>query len=199
MTTQTKQEICIEPLKIGMVTIKVEGITPLLMNPLNEKAQQLLKQYWDGMKKPKEKTKVTPKEIAEAKIYYTPDGKIGFPSSGFKRGIETVMPQFDKYGKKDIKGGVFFLEEIVPIKFKIKKVNQGWGRSSGMNRTPMPTIRPEFTEWSCELKTRFNTEIINLEQLINLLNWAGTYCGLGDWRPEKRGTYGQYQVSNTKK
>ena len=44
------------------------------------------------------------------------------------------------------------------------------------------------------LKIRFNAAAISPEQIINLLNWAGFHCGIGGWRHERGGTFGQYHV-----
>ena len=33
-----------------------------------------------------------------------------------------------------------------------------------------------------------------LEQIVNLINLGGFTCGIGEWRPEKDGSFGTYQV-----
>jgi len=44
------------------------------------------------------------------------------------------------------------------IKWKLKNlpINKTMGKSDGRNRSPRPIWRPEFKDWSCNLKIRYN-------------------------------------------
>ena len=54
--------------------------------------------------------------------------------------------------------------------------------------------RGEFREWSVVLPIRFNTAVFTHEQIINLFNLGGFACGIGEWRPERGGSFGMYHV-----
>ena len=151
------------------------------------------------MKGSKIKDIPTEKEIVEEAMYYTSEGKVGFPSAGFKKGIEDVAK--DKqinigFTGKAARGAIRFLEAIIPIKYKKMVVNKTWAR---IKDTPKLSVRPEFKDWSCKLQISYNPKVMSADSLLNLLNWAGSYCGLGDWRPQRGGTYGQYRVKINKK
>lgn len=62
--------------------------------------------------------------------------------------------------------------------------------------TPDVRYRAEFKEWKAVLKVRYNEGAISHEQLINLFNLAGFCSGIGDWRPEKSGMNGMFEVIN---
>lgn len=56
--------------------------------------------------------------------------------------------------------------------------------------------RPQFNNWWAELKLTYNASgDISLESIINAINAGGYVCGLGEWRPERDGSYGQFHVS----
>jgi len=58
--------------------------------------------------------------------------------------------------------------------------------------------RGEFSDWSADLKIRFNANgQYGLEQIINIINAGGSVCGVGEWRPEKDGQYGMFHVEAT--
>jgi hypothetical protein len=56
-------------------------------------------------------------------------------------------------------------------------------------------FRPEFPAWSAVLKVRLNRRSMTLEQLVHLINQAGFSVGVGEWRPEKDGSYGMFHVA----
>jgi hypothetical protein len=163
----------------------------MLMNRQSEEMKTILRGYQTGNRKPKEKKVLTDKELIDGKIHYTHDKKPGFPAAAFKAGMVQMAPNFGLY-KKDIRGAVFVLGDIIPLNFKKMYINKVWGKVQG--RRPIEIIRPEFADWSCKLTIRYNTQVISPEQIVNLLNWAGFHQGIGDWRPEKGGSFGQYQV-----
>jgi hypothetical protein len=35
---------------------------------------------------------------------------------------------------------------------------------------------------------------ITLEQILNVVNAGGYTCGIGEWRPEKDGSFGKYHI-----
>ena len=73
-------------------------------------------------------------------------------------------------------------------------VNKEIGRQSGKNRAPRKILRPQFNGWSAILKIKYDVDMISLEQLVDLVNKTGSRRGLGGFRPECSGTFGQYEV-----
>lgn len=67
-------------------------------------------------------------------------------------------------------------------------------RSSDMARTPDVRTRPIFPEWACTIEIQFVSSLIKEKQVVNLLAAAGIIVGLGDWRPQKGGPFGQFKL-----
>ena len=65
-------------------------------------------------------------------------------------------------------------------------------KGSRVNRTRARFEPP----WSCTVTVDVDEELIDREQLLEWLEIAGRQVGLGDWRPEKSGTFGRFNVAS---
>lgn len=54
--------------------------------------------------------------------------------------------------------------------------------------------RAAFVDWSTTLDIQFNSAIFSAEQIVNLFNTAGFGVGVGEWRPERNGISGRFEV-----
>jgi hypothetical protein len=193
MTKQKNQtNVHLQELKKEKITIEIIGVTPLLMEKMD---MNVVERY--NLKKGKklsEKDEKIEEEKYEAKKHLTDDGKVGFPSTAFLKGMVEVAPYLDGLDKKKVRGSVRILGDILPIKFKTETKDTKWGKTSGITKAPRKIIRPKFSDWSCELDIVYNASNISAEQIINLLTWAGFQMGIGGFRPEHSGTFGQYEV-----
>ena len=191
---EKKREINLQELKREKITVEIIGITPLLMEKMD---MDVVERY--NLKKGKkmsEKDDKLEEDKYEAKKYLDDNGKIGFPATGFLKGMVEVAPYIDGMDKKKVRGSVRILGDIIPIKYSKEVTDTKWGRTSGMTRAPRKIVRPKFTDWSCKLEIVYNATNLSAEQIINLLNWAGFQMGIGGFRPEKSGNFGQYQVKH---
>jgi hypothetical protein len=58
--------------------------------------------------------------------------------------------------------------------------------------------RAELLGWEADVKVKFNADVLSAEQVVNLLKISGFSVGLGEWRPQKSGEYGTFDVKPTK-
>ena len=63
-----------------------------------------------------------------------------------------------------------------------------------VQRNRVLRTRAKFDEWSCTFTLFVDDELVDQEQLEAWLDIAGRRIGLGDWRPEKSGTYGRFEA-----
>lgn len=99
----------------------------------------------------------------------------------------TEVKSFDydrkKYGttpRKLVKTTQFTVPVVVP-------------RSGRILRT-----RAKFDEWTCTFEVEADDELVDKKQLQTWLDIGGRRIGLGDWRPEKSGHYGRFEVVSVK-
>ncbi|MGV9206226.1 MAG: hypothetical protein ACOC44_19650 [Promethearchaeia archaeon] len=196
MTAKQEEKVNLKPLNKKQISIKIEGITPLMMEKMD---MDVVERY--NQKKGK-KVSASDSKIEEEKYEYkkhlTDDGKIAFPSTGFLKGMTEVAPYLESLDKKKVRGSVRIIGDMIPISYKQEIKDVRHGKTSGMTKSPRKIIRPKFTEWTCKLKIQYNADNISAEQIVNLLNWSGFQCGIGGFRPECSGTFGQYKVVQSK-
>lgn len=191
MVTTTKQ-IELPALKIDTVQFMLIGDSPLIIHAWSEKAKRAMLDKQMG-KATKKKENKDPEADYEACFYRFPDGRYGFPAIGVKAAMVSACRFVD--AKMTFARGAFHIDgELVEI------IGEPRPRED-MVRVGMGTAdiryRPEFVEWKIPVKIKFNTAVIGVEQLANLLNSAGFGIGIGEWRPEKTGSYGMFHVAST--
>ena len=63
-----------------------------------------------------------------------------------------------------------------------------------VQRSRVLRTRAKFDEWSVVFVIDTDPELVDLEKLTSWLDIAGRRIGVGDWRPQKSGHYGRFQV-----
>lgn len=186
----------------GMVTVPIVGLTSLISHPFSKKAMNQIKDKQMGKATKGRKAK-DPKEEFEGCIYRIDKKRFGFPAIAFKlamvraaKGCGMQMTDaraaFQVLGEAAPDGG----EDLVEIKGK-PTPREDMVRLQGT--TADWRIRAEFIKWETEFVVRFNRQMISAEQVFNLANLAGSGTGVGDWRPERNGQHGMFEVKVSKK
>jgi len=88
---------------------------------------------------------------------------------------------------------LFVVGQSVPITFDKLVPRMDMVRTSGIGRTPDVRFRPSFTGWKARVLLECG-ESLAAATVVDLLHRAGS-VGIGEWRPEKSGTYGTFRVS----
>jgi hypothetical protein len=168
------------------------------MNQFAEKQKKQMGEKQAGKARNKRPNK-DPKAEFEAATYYLPGSnkkKYGCKSSAFKLSAISACRHVEGITMTHAMGAFHVLGDFVEIKFKGKPIMRedtvrigGFGKKTADLR-----YRPEFQNWKCELTIRYNASAINPEQIAHLLNVAGFSVGVGEWRPEKKGTFGMFEV-----
>lgn len=187
-----KQEVTVNPIQLGLMNVSIKGISPLLMHKFSDKNKEAMLDKQQG--KSKEKTNRDIKAEVEDSIYKTASGQVCFPSIAFWKAMIESAPYLQGMDKKLVKGAVKIIEPMAILKFKKKSVNEAICRlSSGVR---MIRFRPQFDSWTTEFTIKYNASQINAGQIINLIKLAGFHIGVGDWRPQCSGAYGQFTIGD---
>jgi hypothetical protein len=67
---------------------------------------------------------------------------------------------------------------------------------AGLNKKASLAYRGQFTHWAVRITGKFNSAVLNGQQLGFLINESGTGVGIGEWRNEKRGMFGAFRMAN---
>ncbi len=193
----------LQKLNVQKVSVKIKGLSPLIMHRWDEKAkQQMLDKQ---MKKTVKKEAKDPKAQYESSIYKLDDGRLGFPSDAFKaamvRGADLLGGKTIGMAMNRMRMGFFVHGEygtkddrdLVPISGKIS-MREDMVRLNGT--TSDIRYRGQIQNWSAEIKISYNGSVVSFDQLVNMLNVAGYGVGVGEWRPERNGMFGRFEVIN---
>lgn len=190
-------EISIGIPKINIVRIDVpivamEGST-LIMHAWSEKAKKQMRDKQQGKAAQKKEAK-DPKAEFEAARYLDHKGKPVVPSIAIKCAIVDAASFAENVTKVLLRGAVFVVGEFIPIKYEKEVMREDMVRVGGMNKVADLRYRPEYHNWSMVLPIEYNSRVITAEQVANLINLAGFSIGIGEWRPQKDGQHGRFQV-----
>lgn len=191
MAKTSTEIISLPDLKKRNVVVQVVGTSPLITHPFGKKALAMIEGKQQGKAKSSKHDIRDPEQEYQDSLYIREDGSYGFPAIGFKGAVVTAAN--DAGIQKVLARRAFHVVggELVKIEgaptMRIDRVTIGMG-------TTDIRYRAEFKEWSADIPITFNEGVISLEQLINLFRIAGFGVGIGEWRPERNGIYGTWEV-----
>jgi len=190
--------ITLEKIAREVAEIEIKGTAPLIVHRWSEKAKQMMLDAQQGRKTPK--TVKDPQADYESSMYRFVDGRHGFPVMAFK--AATVKGGGRVFGKRvkmtELRQVFTFLPDGIGVDGTQLALIQGEPTlREDMVRVGMGTAdiryRAEYRDWSAKLRIEYVPSVIDLGSVVALVDAGGTN-GVGEWRPEKSGSYGTYEV-----
>lgn len=185
-------KVAIEIPKMNLATLQVLliGDSSLIVHAWSPKAKEMM--LSKQMKKAKQgKEAKDPERDFQESLYPKIDGQHTFPAVGFKSAMVSAC-RFVDMKMTNARGAFHILGEFV-------KIDGEATRREDMVRVGMGTAdiryRGEFKAWKAIVEISHNQSAIGAAQIINLLNVAGFGVGVGEWRPERNGSYGRFHVA----
>lgn len=179
-------------IQIDTFDLRLVGDSPLLCNRFGEKAKQAILDK--QMKKAATARRAKdPEADFQSALYPFPSefGDYGFPSVGFKKAAVGAARWLSGAKMTELRGAFQVMGVLTPLEGEPKMredVVGGYGRGADIR------YRAEFPDWVAHLSIQMNASAFSAEQVINLFNVGGFSSGVGDWRPEKSGTFGTFHV-----
>lgn len=182
------------------------GISGLLMNRFHEAAQASVP---GGTNKHSSSVKGKdgglPRAIAELKVHKTPEGAPCLPSTMLFACLVNAGSLI-KVGRKQLSTKE---SSLVPAGIQIVEDHslitpEAWEVDSRPVVNPstkgrMMCHRPRFDKWAVTFTLVVDDEMFGEDIIRELVDAAGKKIGLGDYRPQKRGLYGRFVVTNWEK
>lgn len=180
------------------LTIGIKGTAPLIVHRWSEKAKEMMLASQQGKKTPKQAK--DPQADYESSMYRLADGGHGFPVMAFK--AATVKGGGRVFGKSvkmtELRQVFTFLADGIGTDgTQLARISGEPTMREDMVRVGMGTAdiryRAEYRDWSAMLRVEYVPSVIDRESVVALIDAGGTN-GVGEWRPEKSGSYGTYEV-----
>jgi hypothetical protein len=202
MKKKEKETILIQPIALKTVefTIRQRENSPLVMHAWSQKALNQMRMTAAERKK-QPKVARDPEEEAKGATYYTEDGKVGVNAMSIKSSL--VGAAHKDYGipRSTVMKALFLrvpdASGNIPLEYEEMVIREDCVRV-GMSQTDL-RYRPEFRGWRARICFEIDTRVLNTQDLINLANNAGFGIGIGEWRPEKGGEWGRFEVDTNEK
>ena len=182
--------VIIEQPEVNFVALEIKGTAPLIQNCFSQKSMEQMLRKHMGLSVPKEAKK--PREVVEAAMTRNVEDKICIPPTAFKKAMLEAANQIKSLKKTHLRTSIFIEGQSVPITFANWRPRLDIVKTSGMNRQPDVRFRPEFQEWKARMVIEFS-DTLSMATVVDLLHRAGR-VGVGEWRPQKDGTFGTFRV-----
>ena len=190
-----KTTIELKEFQIRTVVIRIKGISPLIVHKFDQKITLEMEAKQQGKSKTEKHKIRVPENDFEGAKHKSPLGWDGFPAGGFRKAIIRGAKMTGMV-MKDAQMS-FFVKSDCEEK-QLVKINGECRMRTDMVRVGMGSAdiryRPEYLNWSAELLIEYNESMISTEQLFQMVAAAGYGCGIGDWRPERGGGYGRFEI-----
>lgn len=180
--------------------VQIKGVTSLLQHRFGETAQE------SGDTRKVMVERGTPREEASKFCYRTPKGEFYFPGAAIARLLREAG------GGHKIKGSRKSAKYVVPAACLVLEdaivLRNGDGKTLvkdfevDSRPVTIPATkgrimrhRPRFDDWSATFSLRVNETILSPDFVQRLLTEGGEQLGIGDFRPEKGGPFGTFNVT----
>lgn len=188
------KEITIPKLHVARLNVRIEGTTPLIAHRFTAEKTIHGSESGTTLKRPPR----DPEVEMNAARYVLEDGGDGFPAIGIKRAMVSAGQRFAEAKGTELNGSFSIPSVLVRLIANEPTMRTDRVVLSGPSRTTSVAYRPMYDPWAIEFLLQYTMEFVSPDQLINLLNLAGFTVGLGDWRVEKKGSFGQFTVANVR-
>jgi len=197
MATQAPQHVYITPPNIKEAAFQIESKSPLICHRFDQKARLSLLTSGGNKRAPKQA--IDPDDDYRRSLYVMEDGRYGFPAAGFKAAMVRAAKHIHGLSMTDARGMFFIIADgrddlgtdLVAITGEPKRrddhVRVGQGTSM--------RYRGEFAQWTAILRVSHDADLIGADSIGSLIARAGMTVGIGDWRPEKNGSFGLFNLT----
>ena len=182
-----------------VISVTVQGISPILFNRMSEDALLNLR-----LRKKKSKglaqTEETPRAIAEKALYQDDKGPF-LPAEMLMACLVGGGAYCRLDGKRQMSTArssvVPGFLEVMESKFHITPAQ--WEVDLRQGRNPnggeaVCLIRPRFDKWEFVATLRIDTDQVSEQQVRELVDISLMRCGMGDFRPARKGVFGKSVV-----
>lgn len=187
------------------IAVVCVGTTPMLQNRMSE---ETLENIRTKAKKPKSSaTARTPREDAAPKAYVDGEGQAYVPTENLLACLIGAGSFVRLEGKRQVSSaksttlpGFLTLEEMhLPLFAPGSSEPATWEVDMRAGRNPnggeaVCLCRPRFDRWAFKVTALVDTREVNPNLVRQIFDIAGKRIGLGDFRPARKGMFGQFRV-----
>lgn len=181
---------------IQNIQLTLVGLTPLLVHRFGEKQIQEMEAKTLGEAETVKPPRNYEEEFQEAR--YIVDEADCYPCGGIKKTLVEGCAFVDGVYKTTARGSFFVLGEYAPILSNPVEMHKSIVRiGMGRNKVAQVRIRALYRNWKIPITIRYDANSVSADQIVFLVMQAGFSIGLGDWRPQRDGSFGMFETEST--
>lgn len=180
---------------IREMVVKIKGTSPLIFHKWSEKAKKMILAKQQKKASASKREIRNPEEEYESSFYYNRSKKVSFPALAIKQSLIGACRNVDGLPMTLVRGAIFVMGDedgLIPVEYKEKEMREDMVRV-GMGTADL-RYRGQVKGWNMKFLVKWNNDVLSQEQVLNLFQIAGFSNGLGEWRPEKSGDFGTFEL-----
>lgn len=194
----TDSVVKLAPIKKKRIKVRIVGISPLIQHQWGEKAKRMMREKHAG-KKTKVRDVRDPEAEGREAMYVTDEGLPGIPAMAIKASIINAAHKDIGIEKTLVRKALFLIckdsKMVLEMECDEPVIKEDTVRV-GMGSADL-RYRPYFHKWSVDTEWEIDNELLQVADLLNLIDRAGFGVGIGEWRPEKGGEFGRFEVDRS--
>lgn len=191
-----REALKIVPIEVGVARFRLVGLTPLVVQPLSQKARNTLSRTEPKIGKKRELRKPE-EEFQACRRFILVNGKKvdAVPGVWAKKAMVSACTYLDGVTKVAARGGFHSNpgHDLIPLIIEKPPVMREDRVTIAMG-TPDIRWRAEYFPWALDVEIHYVTSFLSGSDIFNLLSWAGRVSGFGENRPQKGGDWGMFKV-----
>ena len=184
----------IPAIKLSKMTVSIEGTTPLLTNRFGEKTMEAIEAKQQKKAKTAKEARIPEQEFQDACHMISKD-VYGFPAGGLKKALVVAGGRFADEKMTHLRGVLNPIGDLIAIIGPPPTMRKDSVRLQG--GITSIAYRPQFMPWAMDVPIVYNASLIGEAQILNLFQIAGFAVGIGAWRPESNGVFGQFMLKES--
>lgn len=134
-------------------------------------------------------------------LYLDEGGAPTFPASAFRANIEAAARKL-RQGSQVREGLIVEEVEVFDYDRALGTTGAELARNAQftvgvrVGQSRVLRTRARFDRWAATFRVDTDPELVDREQLLVWLDIGGRRLGVGDWRPQKSGPYGRFEVES---
>ena len=179
--------------------VDIEGISPLVLHRFSEKARKQMRDKKLGITGRTRNREACDPEAEMNDARYLVDGVDHIPAMALKNAIIGAAHRDIGIMKTDVRKSLFLVVDgMHPDNTPVIVLQAGEPRNFEapvtVGQSKDLRWRPMWEKWAVSVKMIIATEGLPLDTLTELIQRAGFGVGVGEWRPEKGGDFGRFQI-----
>ena len=189
--------------------VRVRGLSPIICHNgaagLDTRSAANIEKAQIARKRGSDRTEADEVRLRElecySSLYLDEGGAPTFPASAFRANIEAAARKL-RQGAQVREGLIVEEVEVFDYDRTLGTTGVEVARNAQftvgvrVRQARVLRTRARFDRWAATFRVDTDPELVDREQLLVWLDIGGRRLGVGDWRPQKSGPYGRFEVES---